>query len=272
MEHNRNGFTRSAVFDGGRPSSTPPGRLTDRANDSDSFPLPAIAAAHPARVDFDPVALRARADGWTREKQRWFIEELADCGIVCEAAARVGMSERSAYSLRRRADAASFNIAWEAALQLGADRLRSVAFERAVHGVIKPHFYHGEKVGEERVFDNRLLLALLARAERTVSHADARRAVSDWDRWMEAIEDGGAPPPQGRAEPEEPRIWQDVEGRWWTDFRPPPGFAGDRRGEPGDEDYCRACTAGELESIEAMQARREADEHRRRDAWFARMK
>ncbi|MEA3001474.1 MAG: hypothetical protein QOH81_262 [Sphingomonadales bacterium] len=272
MEHNRNGFARGAASTGGRASATQADRITDAANDCDTLTLPATAGAHAALVDFDPVALRARADGWTREKQRWFIEELADCGVVREAAARVGMSERSAYSLRRRADAATFNIAWEAALQSGADHLRSVAYERAVHGVIKPHFYHGEKIGEERVFNDRLLLALLARAERTVSHVDARRAVSDWDRWMEAIEDGGAPPPPGGAGLEEPRIWRDFEGHWWTDFRPPPGFAGDRRGDYGDEDYCRICTAAELESIEAMQARREADEHRRRDAWFARMR
>jgi hypothetical protein len=269
VEHNQNRFARDAASEA---SSTQPDRLAGAANDSATFALAAIPAAQSAPIDFDPVALRTRGDGWTREKQRWFIEELADCGVVREAAARVGMSEQSAYNLRRRADAATFNIAWEAALQLGVDRLRSVAYERAVHGVIKPHFYHGEKVGEERVFNDRLLLALLARAERTISHVDARRAVSDWDRWMEAIEDGGAPPPGGgRAEAEEPRIWQDIEGRWWTDFRPPPGFAGDRRGEHGDEDYCRACTAEELAAIEAMQARKEADEHRRRDAWFARL-
>jgi hypothetical protein len=136
--------------------------------------------------------------------------------------------------------------------------------------VVKPHFYHGEKVGEERVYDNRLLLALLARVERIVPYADARHALSDWERWMEAIEDGDAPLAIGSGG-EEPRLWQDVEGRWWTDFRPPFGFVGDRRGDYGDEDYCRVCIAGELEAIEAMQAREAAQEHRRRDAFFARL-
>src|SRR6185437_9714693 len=248
MEHNQNNFAR------------PNAREEDQVTSSRSAPARLC-------VDFDPIHLEPRSDGWSPAKQRAFIEELADCGIVREAAARVGMTEQTARRLRRRADAATFNIAWEAALQLGADRLRSVAFERAVEGVIKPHFYHGELVGEERVYDNRLLLALLARAERIVSHADQGRAVQHWERWMEAIEDGDRPPSPDRA-CDEPRVWQDVEGRWWTDFLPPSGFAGDHRGDYGDEDYCRVCTVEELAAIRAMEARREAQEHLRREAFF----
>jgi hypothetical protein len=77
VEHNQNRFDRT-VASGASPTQA--GRPTDTANDSGTFPLPVIPAAQSALVDFDPVALRARADGWTREKQRWFIEELADCG------------------------------------------------------------------------------------------------------------------------------------------------------------------------------------------------
>src|ERR1700712_3350606 len=222
MEHNQNNFARPAVREEGHVTPSPP-------------PPPAL------RLDFEPIHLEPRGDGWSPAKQRAFIEALADCGIVREAAARVGVSEQSARRLPRRADAATFNIAWEAALQHGADRLRSVAFERAIEGVIRPHFYHGEKVGEERVYDNRLLLALLARADRLVAHADQAHAVSDWERWMAAIEDGD-PPPSRRQEAEAPRIWQDDAGRWWTDFPPPPdpsspnAFAGDHRGDHGDGD------------------------------------
>src|SRR3954469_25649366 len=169
MEHNQNNFARPAAREEG-------------PVDSSRSDPPALGLA------FSPVELEPRKDGWTPARQRDFIEELADCGIVREAAARVGLSEQSARRLRRRDDAAAFNIAWEAALQLGADRLRSAAYERAIEGVVRPHFYHGEKVGEERVYDNRLLLALLARTEAAVERFDARRAMSDWERWMEAIE------------------------------------------------------------------------------------
>ncbi|MEA3003231.1 MAG: hypothetical protein QOH81_2019 [Sphingomonadales bacterium] len=273
MEHNQNDFARSAPGEEGHVTAArpePPLGPPAAVGDALAINSPPLPRPPNARLDFEPIELEHRSDGWTREKQRAFIEALADCGIVREAAARVGMSEQSARRLRRRADAATFNIAWEAALQLGADRLRSVAFERAIEGVVKPHFYHGEKVGEERVYDNRLLLALLARVERTVPYADAKRALSDWERWMAAIEDGDAPPPAG-SEGGEPRLWQDVEGRWWTDFRPPSGFAGEHRGDYGDEDYCRVCIAGELAAIEAMQARKAAEEHIRRDAFFARI-
>src|SRR6476469_33228 len=134
MEHNQNNFARPAAREEGPVDSS-------RSDPPTS------------RLAFEPVELEHRKDGWTPARQRAFVEALADRGIVREAAARVGMSEQGARRLRRRADAASFDIAWEAALQLGADHLRSVAYERAVHGVIKPHFYHGEMVGEERVFN-----------------------------------------------------------------------------------------------------------------------
>src|SRR6476469_1273837 len=137
MEHNQNNFARPAAREEGPVDSS-------RSDPPTS------------RLAFEPVELEHRKDGWTPARQRAFVEALADCGIVREAAARVGMSEQGARALRRRADAASFAIAWEAALQLGADRLRSAAWERAIEGVVKPRFYHGEKIGEERVYDNRL--------------------------------------------------------------------------------------------------------------------
>jgi hypothetical protein len=63
---------------------------------------------------FLPVPLRARADGWTPERQAWFIGFLAETGSVAEAARRVGMARESAWRLRRRAGAASFAHAWDA--------------------------------------------------------------------------------------------------------------------------------------------------------------
>jgi hypothetical protein len=63
---------------------------------------------------FLPVPLRARADGWTAERQGLFIGFLAETGSVAEAARRVGMSRESAWRLRRRAGAASFAHAWDA--------------------------------------------------------------------------------------------------------------------------------------------------------------
>jgi hypothetical protein len=71
---------------------------------------PAYARVPP----FVPVPLRARADGWTPERQARFIGLLAETGSVAEAARRVGMGRQSAWRLRRRRGAASFARAWDA--------------------------------------------------------------------------------------------------------------------------------------------------------------
>jgi hypothetical protein len=61
---------------------------------SERVPAPQIA--------FEPAKLRPRYDGWTAEKQVAFIEALAETKCVDEACRRVGMSDTSAYELRRR--------------------------------------------------------------------------------------------------------------------------------------------------------------------------
>jgi hypothetical protein len=112
-------------------------------------------------VPFAPVALRARQDGWTPEKQVKFIETLAETGIVSHAAERAGMSVESAYRMRRRSTATSFASAWKAAQAHAVQRLTDLAFERAIEGVPTPVFHNGEQVGERRYYSDRLLVFLL---------------------------------------------------------------------------------------------------------------
>ena len=230
--------------------------------------LPATAEAPPGdRLAFDPVAVREQRNGWTPQRQRDFIEELADCGVVREAAGRVGMTERSAYWLRRRDDAESFNLAWEAALQLGGDRLRSIAYERAVNGTVKRHVYKGEVVAEDRIFDNRLLIYLLGKAQPSANAMEARQVVRNWDSWMQAIGDGlDRPPPPANCGSGTP-VWEAEEGGWWTSFPAPAGFNGQQY-DGDDIGYRRECTLDEIAAIEAAQAREKAEEERRRDLYF----
>lgn len=206
-------------------------------------------------VPFAPVPLRYRHDGLTPAKQREYVEALADTGLAREAAARVGISEQAIARVRRRADARSFDIACDAAVRDGVRRLRSIAFERAIEGTIKQHFYHGELKGEERVYDNRLLIWLLSKLGHLADPPpEARRAAADWERWMEAVEQG-ARPPDPEAEAREAslaamEVWEDEDGTWWTSYPPPAGFEGEAEGEPGDEDYKRTLSPAEQAVID----------------------
>ena len=112
-------------------------------------------------IPFDPVPTAPRRDGWTSERQRAFIDALGICGLVAAAARAVGMTPKSAYRLRARADAASFAAAWDVAADQGHAVAADTAITRAMHGVVEPVFYHGLQVGERRRYDNRLLIAAL---------------------------------------------------------------------------------------------------------------
>ena len=68
---------------------------------------------------FTPVPVRARADGWTAERQRGFVRALGAGASVGDAAARVGMSRRSAYRLHDRPHARSLRRAWRIAQEMG---------------------------------------------------------------------------------------------------------------------------------------------------------
>jgi hypothetical protein len=107
---------------------------------------------------FEPVPRKYRHDGWTPERQRAFIGALADTGSVSRAARYVNMSPEGAYYLRRRPGAESFRRAWEAALDLGVQRLKDEVVDRALHGQLVPVFIGGKLHGFKRVRNDRLLM------------------------------------------------------------------------------------------------------------------
>lgn len=111
---------------------------------------------------FEPAPTRRHRAGWTAERQRLFIETLAETGCVSEACAAVGLSPRSAYKLRLRAGAGGFNEAWVHAETLAATRLTALAFERAIHGRSEYLFKDGILVAERRTPSDRLLMWLIA--------------------------------------------------------------------------------------------------------------
>jgi hypothetical protein len=257
-----------------RPAPSPEAESDDFASPSNPQPSGRDLLA------FEPVPLRYRTGGLTPERQRAYVEALADTGVAREAAARVGVSEQAINRVRRRADARSFDNACEAAHMFGARQLRSIAFERAVEGTLKGRYYHGELISEERVHDNRLLIYLLGKTEHLLQPPPEARAICDnWEPYMDALEQGlpaptaaiaEAPLDQGGGEAggggdcdeddefTAKEVWQEDDGSWRTSLPPPEGFDGEEVGVwTGFDWYCRMLTPGERAVME--QSRPEED-------------
>ena len=134
----------------------------------------------PTAYDWVPVLRKPRKDGWTPERQRAFIGALADSGVVIDAARSVGMSDTSAYTLRRAPGAEGFAAAWEAALHASSGRLVDIAFDRAINGVDDVVLdKEGQHVYTKRKYNDRLLMFLIrAHAPERYRHAhrDGRAA------------------------------------------------------------------------------------------------
>lgn len=163
------------------PQSFAPGTAHTRGPDlstlrPDPAPAPATALAVPPDDDEDappkpydpseyrwvPVRRRPRYDGWTEEKQRRFIETLADTGLVNVAAKAVGMTRASAYQLRRSPHGAAFARAWDAARHHAGDLIEDIAFERAIEGTEQEVLDRdGNVIATRLVHDNRLIQYLL---------------------------------------------------------------------------------------------------------------
>ena len=155
--------------------------------------LAARARAHrPPRYvpPFHPVPLRARKDGWTPARQARFIGLLAETGSVARAAIGVGMARESAYRLRRRAGAAGFAAAWDAALgkpmRQADGRVTDPApkvtqpslQQRAAGGLIATRMYRGRHIASHYYDDVNALVALMRPVVRQARAAAVRAAKS----------------------------------------------------------------------------------------------
>jgi hypothetical protein len=141
------------------------------------WPTDSLPPAEPAAgaTPFDGVALedsRKRLTGWSAERQRVFLVNLAETGSVHLACAAARLSARSAYGLRARSPA--FAAAWDTADQLAVGRLSAIAFDRAIHGRTEQVWQDGILVSEKRVPSDKLLTWLLARL-------DPKRFAAPWE-------------------------------------------------------------------------------------------
>lgn len=122
---------------------------------------------------FAAVPLRARHDGWTAARQRAFVAALADTASVTAAARAAGMTARSAYRLRARADADGFAEAWDAVAGLAADGCTAGLLRLAIEGAGEPLTYHGRRIGDRTRHYPALAMALLRRFDRMRGGAGA---------------------------------------------------------------------------------------------------
>ena len=172
----------------------------------DEITLPATTPP-PGVVPFKPEPSR-NALGWSAERQRIFIEALAETGSVHSSARSAGLSARSAYALRVRSRA--FAQAWDAAQQLAVGRLSALAFDRAINGRIEQVYHQGELVGERQIPSEKLLMWLLSRL-------DPKRFALPWERDKNSTAD-----PQAEAQVAFPALLDGLSDLAEGDFAMPP--------------------------------------------------
>ena len=152
--------------------------------------------AHPAAPDTTGPApatpqSKPRHNGWSPRKMSAFLEALTETASVTAASEAVGMSRQSAHRLRAMLIGQPFDIAWEAALEIGLQQVAHAALDRALNGTVVPVFYKGEQVGERRVFNERATLNLMLMADRIGRNPIGRDFASrNWLGLLTRIEHG----------------------------------------------------------------------------------
>ena len=136
-----------------------------------------------------------RYDGWTPDRQRTFLEAIAEGHTVFTACVKVGMAVSSAYALRRRAAGAGFALGWRAANLIARDKVADTLLARAIDGQVETLTrQNGDTVTRHR-FDNRLASTMLARLDRfadreagEATHQAARLVAAEFDGFLDLID------------------------------------------------------------------------------------
>jgi len=165
--------TFAAVAEAADEEGGPSLSLVPKTERNEVWPTDLLPPAEPepdaepiAAMPFDGVPLddsRKRLAGWSAERQRLFLLNLAETGSVHLAGAAARLTARSAYRLRARSPA--FAAAWDTADQLAVGRLSALAFDRAINGRTEQVWQGGDLVAEKRLPSDRLLMWLLARLD-----------------------------------------------------------------------------------------------------------
>lgn len=128
-------------------------------------------------LGFKPVVHKEpRRNTITPPRQRAFVAALAECGIVVQAARKIGASTDALYKLRNRPDGAEFSAAWDAAIDRGVMRLEDCALARAIEGEERMVVSAGKHMGTE-VRHNDALVMFFLRNRRGERYAPDWRAL-----------------------------------------------------------------------------------------------
>ncbi|MEG3082807.1 hypothetical protein U1707_04070 [Sphingomonas sp. PB2P12] len=171
------------------PQADPPA-LEDNAAQADNTARAYIPAT--------PTRYTQRLDGWTPDRQRGFLESIAEGATVDEASASVGLSPRAAYSLRRRAAGAAFALGWDAAKLVARPIVAETLFLRAIAGQTERVTKADGEVIERHRYDNRLAMSLLNRLDRHADTSEAanaatRMVAAEFDAFLDVIAGDASP-------------------------------------------------------------------------------
>ena len=144
------------------------------------------------------VLARYRHDGWTPDRQRHFLEAIAEGRTVEQACRHVDLTVSSAYALRKRAAGAAFALGWRAAQLHAREALQDRMWTRALDGYTETTTRPDGSVIARHKFDNRLAMAMLTRLDRLADDSDAagafgraaRIAAQDFDNFLDTLAEG----------------------------------------------------------------------------------
>lgn len=138
----------------------------------------AIAAARAAREGLSLAERegRERLDGWTATTRARFIALLSQGETVKDACTAVGLSDTSAYALRKRS--VRFAADWARALTEATLSPLEAAYVRAVEGWDEPVVFQGQVVAHKRRYSDAALRLLLQREDRRLERAEAAAAAT----------------------------------------------------------------------------------------------
>jgi hypothetical protein len=102
----------------------------------------------------------------TSKKENAFLKALGEGKSVSAAAILARVGRQSVYDWRR--SDADFAARWDAAVEVGTDRLEDEAFRRGHNGVTKPVYHNGVIVGEIQEYSDTLLIFMLKGRRRSI--------------------------------------------------------------------------------------------------------